>query len=49
VDKPLDHHGIAGNLAIVAIRIAVAIAAAALMWKYFERPVLRMKRYFKFA
>jgi len=44
VDKPLDHFGIPGNLAIVTIRIAVAIACAALMWRYFEKPILAYKR-----
>lgn len=49
VDKPLDNHGIAGNLAIVVIRIAAAIGAAALMYRYYEKPILRLKRYFNFA
>ncbi|MDR3764352.1 MAG: acyltransferase [Acidobacteriota bacterium] len=49
VDKPLDGHGIPGNLAIVIIRIAAAIGASALMFKYYEKPILKMKRYFNFT
>jgi peptidoglycan/LPS O-acetylase OafA/YrhL len=48
VDKPLQHHGIAGNLAIVAIRLSASIGAAALMWHSFEKPILGLKRYFNF-
>ena len=44
VDKHLDAFGIPGNLAIVAIRVAVAIGCAALMWRYFEKPILALKR-----
>lgn len=48
VDKPLVHYGVAGNLAIVAIRTAAAIGFASLMWFYFEKPILGLKRYFNF-
>jgi peptidoglycan/LPS O-acetylase OafA/YrhL len=48
VDKPLVHYGVAGNLAIVAIRTAAAIGFASLMWFYFEKPILGFKRYFNF-
>jgi peptidoglycan/LPS O-acetylase OafA/YrhL len=44
VDKNLDAFGIPGNLAIVTIRVAVAIGCAALMWRYFEKPILALKR-----
>ena len=44
VDKHLDAFGIPGNLAIVAIRVAVATGCAALMWRYFEKPILALKR-----
>jgi peptidoglycan/LPS O-acetylase OafA/YrhL len=47
VDGPLDHFGMAGNIAIVIIRIAAAIGVAALSWHWFERPILGMKRYFR--
>jgi len=48
VDKPLVHYGVTGNLAIVAIRTAAAIGFASLMWFYFEKPILGLKRYFNF-
>ena len=48
VDKPLDHFGIPGNLAIVGIRLAASISFAALMWVRFEKPILGLKRYFSF-
>ncbi len=48
VDKPLDHFGIPGNLAIVAIRLAVSVGFASLVWIYFEKPILGLKRYFNF-
>ena len=48
VDKHLDRFGIPGNLAIVAIRIAAAIGFASLIWIYFEKPILGLKRYFNF-
>lgn len=48
VDKPLDHFGIPGNLAIVAIRLAASIGFAALLWIRFEKPILGLKRHFKF-
>jgi peptidoglycan/LPS O-acetylase OafA/YrhL len=48
VDKPLEHFGIPGNLAIVAIRLAVSIGVAGLIWVGFEKPILNLKRYFSF-
>ena len=48
VDKPLDHFGIPGNLAIVVIRLTASIGFAALMWYRFEKPILGLKRYFNF-
>jgi len=48
VDKPLDHFGRAGNLAIVAIRLTASIGFASLTWYRFEKPILRLKRYFNF-
>lgn len=40
------HAGTAGDLLIVAMRWTAAIAAAALLWQCFERPILRLKRHF---
>jgi peptidoglycan/LPS O-acetylase OafA/YrhL len=48
VDKPLERFGTAGNLAIVAIRLAASIGVAALVWISFEKPILNLKRYFNF-
>lgn len=48
VDKPLDHFGIPGNLAIVAIRLAASIGFASLIWYRFERPLLVLKRFFNY-
>ncbi len=36
VDKPLDHFGISGNLAIVAIRLVASVGFASLMWITFR-------------
>lgn len=48
VDKPLDHFGIPGNLAIVAIRLLASIGFASLVWIRFEKPILALKRHFDF-
>jgi peptidoglycan/LPS O-acetylase OafA/YrhL len=48
VDKPLDRFGMAGNLAIVAIRLVASIGFASLMWIRFEKPILSLKRHFNF-
>lgn len=48
VDKPLERFGIAGNLTIVAIRLAASIGVAALLWVSFEKPILNLKRHFNF-
>jgi peptidoglycan/LPS O-acetylase OafA/YrhL len=49
VDRPLQQFGKPGNLAIVAIRFAASIGFASLTWYRFERPILRLKRHFKFC
>jgi peptidoglycan/LPS O-acetylase OafA/YrhL len=48
VDRPLDHLGRAGNLAIVAIRLVASIGFASLTWYRFEKPILGLKQYFDF-
>jgi peptidoglycan/LPS O-acetylase OafA/YrhL len=40
-----DHPGIAGNLAVVALRIAVSTAVAAALWYGFESKILKLKRH----
>jgi len=46
VDLHLSHYGAAGNLAVVAFRLAVSTAAAAALWYGFESQILKLKRYF---
>jgi peptidoglycan/LPS O-acetylase OafA/YrhL len=45
-DLRMDPYGIAGNLAVVAFRLAVCTGAATLLWYGFESQILRLKRYF---
>jgi peptidoglycan/LPS O-acetylase OafA/YrhL len=45
-DLRMDAYGIAGNLAVVAFRLFVSVAAASALWYGFESPILRLKRYF---
>jgi peptidoglycan/LPS O-acetylase OafA/YrhL len=45
-DLRMDHYGIAGNLAVVAFRVASATAAATILWYGFESRILKLKRYF---
>jgi peptidoglycan/LPS O-acetylase OafA/YrhL len=49
-DARLDdsaHRGIAGNLAIVGLRLVASTAIATALWYGFESQVLKLKRYFK--
>jgi hypothetical protein len=39
-------YGMAGNLAVVAVRLAVSTALAAALWYGFESKILKLKRYF---
>jgi peptidoglycan/LPS O-acetylase OafA/YrhL len=41
------HSGISGNLAVVAMRLAVSTALAAALWYGFESPILKLKRRFE--
>ena len=45
-DLRMANHGMAGNLAVVAARLAVSTALAAAMWYGFESQILKLKRYF---
>jgi peptidoglycan/LPS O-acetylase OafA/YrhL len=47
-DAAMDRrgYGIAGNLAVVAMRLAVSTAVAAALWYGFESQVLKLKKYF---
>jgi peptidoglycan/LPS O-acetylase OafA/YrhL len=45
-DLRMSQYGMAGNLAVVAFRLAVSTAAAAALWYGFESQILKLKRYF---
>ena len=45
-DLKMDPYGIAGNLAIVGFRLAMATACATALWYLFESQILKLKRYF---
>jgi peptidoglycan/LPS O-acetylase OafA/YrhL len=45
-DLRMDRYGIAGNLAVVAFRLAASTAAATVLWYTFESQILKLKRYF---
>ena len=45
-DLRMDPYGIAGNLAIVAFRLATTTAVATVLWYGFESQILKLKRYF---
>jgi peptidoglycan/LPS O-acetylase OafA/YrhL len=45
-DVRMDPYGVAGNLAIVAFRLAAATLVATALWYGFESPILKLKRYF---
>jgi peptidoglycan/LPS O-acetylase OafA/YrhL len=45
-DLRMDRYGTAGNLAIVAFRLAASTASAALLWYGFESQILKLKRHF---
>ncbi|HVZ82206.1 MAG TPA: acyltransferase [Terracidiphilus sp.] len=45
-DLRMDPYGVAGNLAVVAFRLAMATLCATVLWYAFESRILRLKRYF---
>ncbi len=45
-DVKMERFGTAGDFAVVAVRLTLSIAVATLMWHGFEKPILRLKRYF---
>jgi peptidoglycan/LPS O-acetylase OafA/YrhL len=45
-DLRMDRYGIPGNLAVVALRLAVSTAAATALWYGFESRILKLKRLF---
>jgi peptidoglycan/LPS O-acetylase OafA/YrhL len=45
-DLRMDRYGMAGNLAVVTLRLAATTAVAAALWYGFESQILKLKRYF---
>ena len=45
-DQRMDAYGVAGNLAVVAFRVAASVGAATVLWYGFESRILKLKRYF---
>jgi peptidoglycan/LPS O-acetylase OafA/YrhL len=45
-DLRMNTYGMAGNLAIVALRFAASTAIATALWYGFESQILKLKRYF---
>jgi peptidoglycan/LPS O-acetylase OafA/YrhL len=46
-DLRMDAYGAAGDLAVVAFRLAMCTAVAAILWYGFESRILKLKRYFE--
>jgi peptidoglycan/LPS O-acetylase OafA/YrhL len=45
-DERMHRFGVTGDLTVVAVRIALSTLVATAMWYGFERPILKLKRYF---
>ncbi|MGE5113723.1 MAG: acyltransferase family protein [Acidobacteriaceae bacterium] len=45
-DLKMEKYGMGGDLAVVGVRLILSISAATLLWYGFERPILRLKKYF---
>jgi len=45
-DLRMDRYGVAGSLAVVALRLVASTAAATALWYGFESQILKFKRYF---
>jgi peptidoglycan/LPS O-acetylase OafA/YrhL len=45
-DLRMDHYGIAGNLGVVAFRLAATTTVATALWYGFESQILKLKRFF---
>ena len=45
-DLRMDHYGVAGNLAVVAFRLAASTVLATVLWYGFESQILKLKRFF---
>jgi peptidoglycan/LPS O-acetylase OafA/YrhL len=45
-DLRMDRYGVAGNLAVVGLRLAVTTVVATALWYGFESRILKLKKYF---
>ena len=45
-DLRMDKYRMAGNLAVVGVRLAASTLAATVLWFGFESRILKLKRYF---
>ena len=45
-DLKMDRYGVAGNLAVVAFRLAASTVVATVLWYGFESRILKLKKYF---
>jgi peptidoglycan/LPS O-acetylase OafA/YrhL len=45
-DLRMDRYGVAGNLAVVGLRLTASTAVATALWYGFESRILKLKRYF---
>jgi peptidoglycan/LPS O-acetylase OafA/YrhL len=46
-DARMDHHGMAGSMAVVAFRLVATTLVATALWFGFESRILRLKRHFE--
>ena len=47
LDEQMAQYGALGDFTVVFVRFALSISAATLMWYGFEKPILRLKRFFQ--
>jgi len=45
-DRGMEKYGTRGNLTIILVRMVASTMIATLLWYGFEKPILRLKRYF---
>lgn len=45
-DLKMERYGVRGDLAVLFVRLALSVAVATALWYGFEKPILKLKRYF---
>jgi peptidoglycan/LPS O-acetylase OafA/YrhL len=45
-DERMHRYGTAGDMVTVVVRIALSTLVATMMWYGFEKPILKLKKYF---